>query len=68
MHRTSGDFLFRIVPWFIGFVFVLIVSIWIIGGILAFKSFDAINEKGLKGVIEQMWCGKDANCKLPEIK
>lgn len=60
--------LFRIVPWFIGFVFVLIVSIWIVGGILVFKSVDAINEKGLRGVVEQVWCGKESNCKLPEIK
>ena len=68
MYRTSESFLFRIVPWFIGFVFALILSIWIISGILAFKSLDAINEKGLKGVVEQVWCGKDTDCKLPEVK
>lgn len=60
--------MFRIVPWFIGFVAMLIVSIWIVGGILVFKFVDAINEKGLRGVAEQVWCGKEPNCKLPEVK
>lgn len=68
MYRSSKSFVFRIVPWFIGFAFVLIISICIIGGILAFKSFDVITEKGLKGVAEQVWCGKNDNCKLPEVK
>lgn len=66
--RVSGDFLFRIVPWFIGFCFVLIITIWIVGGVVLYKSVDTVNEKGVKGVIEGLWCGKEPNCKLPEVK
>lgn len=62
------DWMFRVVPWFIGFVFVLIISIWIVGGILAYKTINAVNENGLRSLAEQVWCGKEADCKLPWVK
>lgn len=59
--------LFKIVPWFIGFTFVLIILLWIVMGVLMYKSVESVNEVGLKGMTEQIWCGKDTNCKLPEV-
>lgn len=58
----------KIVPWFIGMVFVFIIASWITMGVIAYKSIDAVNEHGVKGVIESVWCGKDTDCKLPESK
>lgn len=61
--------LFKIVPWFIGIVFVVIIAGWIAMGVIAYKSVDAIDKHGLKGVAERVWCGKSADdCKLPEVK
>jgi hypothetical protein len=36
-------------------------------GYLVVKGVGAVDEKGLKGVVEQVWCGKAADCKLPDI-
>lgn len=62
---SNMDFLFRIVPWFIGFCFILVISGWIVLGIVAYKSINTVQEVGVKGVVEQLWCGKEPNCKLP---
>jgi hypothetical protein len=67
-YDVGGSWIFRIVLWFIGFVFMLVISGWILIGFFAYKSVYAINDNGLKGVVEQVWCGKDTECKLPEIK
>ena len=66
--RSSGDWIFRIFPFFFGFVILLVITIWIVVGVVAYKSIDAVNEKGLKGVAEQVWCGKEnTNCTLPDL-
>jgi hypothetical protein len=65
-NDMPGRWLFKVVPWFIGFVFVLILLYWIVVGVILVKSADAINEQGLRGVIERIWCGKEAkDCQLP---
>lgn len=60
--------LFKIVPLFIGFVFVVIVSYWIFLGFVVYKSAEAIQNEGLSGVAQTIWCGKKPDCKLPEVK
>jgi hypothetical protein len=59
--------MFKLIPWFIGAVFTLIICYWIAIGYVVVKGLGAIDEKGLKGVVEQVWCGKAADCKLPDI-
>jgi len=57
----------KLVKWFIGFVFVLILC-QIIAMVYLFITGSAIiEEKGVKGLSERVWCGKDVKCKLPEI-
>ena len=63
MHST---FFSKIFPWFFGAVFALIIGGWIVTGYVVVKGVGAIDENGLKGVAEQVWCGKAADCKLPE--
>ena len=49
--------LFKIAPVFIGSVFIIIILIW---GLIAFvgvKGCNAVKDKGLKNVVEQVWTG-----------
>jgi hypothetical protein len=62
MHST---FFSKIFPWFFGAVFALIIGGWIVTGYVVVQGVGAVDEKGLKGVAEQVWCGKAADCKLP---
>ena len=61
------NIIFKIFPWVFGLVFTLIISCWISMGYLAVKSVDSIDQKGIKGLAEQVWCGKEIDCKLPEV-
>ena len=53
--------------WFCGFAVVTIFAAWIFIGVVV-NSLRTISDVGLKNVVEQVWCGKDAACKLPETK
>ena len=59
------DFMFRVVATIIALVFVGIVCFWIFAGALAVKAVDQVGEQGVRGVVEQLWCGKSPDCKLP---
>lgn len=54
--------LFRLVPWFIGFVFIVVVLFWIVLGVLAYKGIGEIGEIGLRATVERLWCGP-SGCK-----
>ena len=53
----KGEWIFKVVPLFIGFVFLVLITFWITLGVLAFKGAKEIQGKGLKGFIEQVWNG-----------
>lgn len=65
--RRNFTIMSRIVTSFIVFVFIAIISFWIFAGVFAVKAVDNVGEKGLRGSLEQLWCGKTPDCKLPEI-
>ena len=50
-----------------GISVIIIVGTWIVMGVLAYKTIDAVGERGVKGVVEEVWCGKDTQCSLPAI-
>ena len=54
------------------FVFIaataLIVTGWIVMGVVLTKLAGAVEDKGIKGGAEQLWCGKDVKCTLEEKK
>lgn len=52
------NWIFKAVPYFIGFVFVAIFTVWIISGVLIFKGVDVIQKDGVKTVIERIWNGQ----------
>lgn len=53
------DIMFRIVTTVIALTFVGIVAFWIFAGTMVFKAVGEVDQKGLKGVVEQIWCGKE---------
>lgn len=57
----------RIVPVFIGIVFTVMLCWVIFVGVIAFMVVDTVNTVGIKGAIESAWCGKSADCRLPEV-
>jgi len=56
----------RIVPVFIGIAFTVMLCWVIFVGVIAFMVVDTVNTVGIKGAIESVWCGKSADCRLPE--
>jgi len=53
MKKTILDF----VPYFIGFVFCLIVTIYMVIGVFAVKGYNYIKDNGLKSTINAIWEG-----------
>ena len=53
----NNAWLFKIIPIFFGFVFVLMVVIFITFGVIGFKAVNAVEQKGLKTVISDIWNG-----------
>jgi hypothetical protein len=62
MHSTFS----KIFPWFFGAVFTLIICGWFAIGYFFAQGLSAVDEKGLRGVVEQVWCGKKVECELPK--
>ena len=42
---------------FIAVVFALILLFWAAAAVITYVSIDTIREVGLRGLIEQIWCG-----------
>lgn len=57
----------RIFPWLFGFAFLSIISVWIVIGVVMYKSASTVSEVGVKGAMQSLWCGNQANCKLPDL-
>ena len=55
------------VPWILGGVAVLMISWFIFVAYTMVNAVSIINEKGLSGFTEQVWCGKNVECELPKI-
>lgn len=61
--QKRHDMFFRIVLTMIVITFIAIVGFWIFAGTVAIKALDQVEQHGVKGVVEQVWCGKDKpNC------
>lgn len=58
----------KLFPWVFGFAVTSILAIWILTAVLITQAVTTVSDVGLKNVVEQVWCGKDAACKLPEMK
>lgn len=55
--NDGGDWLFKIAPIFIVFVFVIIIGWFILLGVVSLEICKEIDKNGLKSVIERVWDG-----------
>lgn len=53
------DIMFRVVCTIIALTFVGILAFWIFAATIVAKAADDVDQKGLKGVVQQIWCGKE---------
>lgn len=60
MNQNKSRFkvIFGIASALIVLTFIGIIAFWAFVGTVAFKAADEINQNGVKGVIEDVWCGK----------
>ena len=49
----------------IGIIATIIVAGWILLGIIVVKTINHIDENGIKGATERIWCGRNQDCHLP---
>ena len=60
MHSGNNcSILFKIVPIFIGFVFVVIICWWVFLGVVFFKAGKEIDKRGVKSIVFQIWNGSE---------
>jgi len=52
---------------FIAFVFVLIICWFGLIGYVGYKAATSVQDKGISGVVQDLWCGKTSNCQLPTL-
>lgn len=61
--RRRHDMMFRVVMTLFVIAFITIVCFWIFVGTVAVNTVTQVDQHGIKGVVEQIWCGKDSpNC------
>lgn len=51
------NWMFKVVPAFIVFTFVLIIAWYFLVGTLAVKAVGEIKKSGLKSIVEEIWEG-----------
>ena len=61
-QRRTFNVMFKAVSAFIIVVFFCIIAAWITVGVYAVKASDQIETRGLKAIVEDVWCGKGSKC------
>lgn len=56
-YEPKGSWLFKVVPIFIAFVFIVVIGSWLAMGYVAIKATNEIDQRGLKSVLEEVWEG-----------
>ena len=60
--QYKEPFIFKTLPYFIGFVFILIICVWGFNMFVMYKAVSSVQSqdysKGIKPVIEKIWCGE----------
>ncbi len=65
----KNDRAVKIINWIVITVFALslvsAIVFSILIGVVTVKAVDQVDEQGLRGVLEHLWCGKSVDCKMP---
>lgn len=51
----------NVVSVFIGFIWIMTIAVLFGCGYVVYKVSEEVGDKGLKGVVEQLWYGKQGN-------
>lgn len=51
----------NVVSVFIGFIWIMTIAVLLGAGYVVYKVSEEVGDKGLKGVAEQLWYGKQEN-------
>lgn len=54
--------MFGVATTFIVIVWIAIIAFWIFAGTTAIKAADQVEQRGLKAVVEDIWCGPNNKC------
>jgi hypothetical protein len=58
--------MFRIVATFNALIVVAFIGLLVFAGVVAHRSVEAVQAVGVRGVVEQLWCGNSTDCALPK--
>ena len=54
--------MFGVAATFIVVVWIAIIAFWIFAGSTAIKAADQVEQRGLKAIVEEIWCGPNNQC------
>jgi hypothetical protein len=54
--------MFGVAITFIVICWIAMIAFWIFAGTTAIKAADQVEQRGLKAVIEEIWCGPNNKC------
>lgn len=54
----------KTISWVFGIAFVMFIVFTVVSSYIAFKAVSAVSDEGLKTVVEKVWCGDRADCKV----
>jgi plastocyanin domain-containing protein len=61
-EQRTFNIMFKAVVTIIVIGWIAIIAFWIFLGTVAVKAVDQVDQRGLKNVIEEIWCGPNNKC------
>jgi len=62
-NERKKPLIFKVVPIFIGFTFIVIIGWWIFVGVVSYKAVKTVEKEGLKNVLTTIWEGAPKDLK-----
>jgi hypothetical protein len=60
--QRTFNIMFRVVATIIVIGWIAMIAFWIFAGTTVVKAADQVEQRGLKAVIEEIWCGPNNKC------
>jgi len=56
------NIMFRVAVTIVVIGWIAMIAFWIFAGTTAIKAVDQVEQRGLKAVVEEIWCGPNNKC------
>jgi hypothetical protein len=56
------NIMFRVAVTIVVIGWIAMIAFWIFAGTTAIKAADQVEQRGLKAVVEEIWCGPNNKC------